>query len=95
MCYFRFRQDQSKVRLGEYDFNDSANDEKTFSLSSMKIHEAYNAKTYENDIAILKLSQDVQFGNNIQPACLPEQDLEYNNVRYERIFLVFLVSICL
>ena len=47
----------------------------------MKIHENYDAATYENDIAILKLSQNVQFTNNIRPACLPEQDLDYNNVK--------------
>ena len=79
--YFRLSQNQIKVRLGEYDFGDTDNDERTFSLSWMKIHENYDAATYENDIAILKLSQNVQFTNNIRPACLPEQDLDYNNVK--------------
>ena len=31
-------------------------DDQTFALASMKIHERYNDNTYENDIAILKLS---------------------------------------
>ena len=31
-------------------------DDQTFALASMKIHERYDDNTYENDIAILKLS---------------------------------------
>merc|ERR1711915_546239 len=31
----------------------------------------YNSRTYNNDIAILKLSQDAVFNDNVIPACLP------------------------
>ena len=47
----------------------------------MKMHENYDPKTFENDIAILKLNQDAKFTQSVQPACLPVNDLEYNGVK--------------
>ena len=34
------------------------------------MHENYNPKTYENDIAILKLSRPLEFNDNVQPVAL-------------------------
>ena len=80
--YFRFSQSQISVRLGEYDFTTQGETgEQTYTLSGMKMHENYDPKTFENDIAILKLSQDAQFTQSVQPACLPISDSDYNNVK--------------
>jgi hypothetical protein len=38
---FRFKQDQIKVKLGEYDFKqEGETGDKTFTVSAMKMHEA-------------------------------------------------------
>ena len=82
LFFFRFSQSQISVRLGEYDFTTQGETgEQTYTLSGMKMHENYDPKTFENDIAILKLSQDAQFTQSVQPACLPIGDSDYNNVK--------------
>ena len=46
------------------------------------MHENYDSKTFENDIAILKLSQNARFSNSVKPACLPAPgNRDYTNVR--------------
>lgn len=82
MVFSRFRQDQIRVRLGEYDFNSvGETDEQTFNLAWMKMHENYDPKTFENDIALLKLDKPARFSNSVQPACLPPSSSEYTGVR--------------
>ena len=43
----------------------------------------WDKKRSKNDIAILKLSEPLQFNENVQPACLPNSDglmdLQYSN----------------
>ena len=85
--FSRFSQSQISVRLGEYDFTTQGETgEQTYTLSGMKMHENYDPKTFENDIAILKLSQDAQFTQSVQPACLPIGDSDYNNVKVKFVF---------
>ena len=44
----------------------------------------YNTNTIDNDIALLRLSSEVQFNNNVIPACLPtNKNQQYAN--YEAI----------
>ena len=57
------------------------------------MHENYDPKTFENDIAILKLSQDAQFTQSVQPACLPIGDSDYNNVKVN-ISMTLVVEFC-
>ena len=63
--------------MGEYKFDDNDGDEDTFNLAWMKMHANYNAKTFENDIAILKLNRKVTFSDSIKAACLPFADVDY------------------
>ena len=81
--YYRFSQNQIRVRLGEYDFETEGETEaQTFNLQSMKMHEQYNPQTFENDIAILKLDRNAVFSKSVQPACLPVQpNFDYTNTR--------------
>ena len=68
--------------MGEYDFNSvGETDEQTFNLAWMKMHENYDPKTFENDIALLKLDKPARFSNSVQPACLPPSSSEYTGVR--------------
>jgi hypothetical protein len=78
---FSFVLDQVQVRLGEYDFDQQGETgDQTYTLEYMRMHEAYNNKTFENDIAILKTSQPVRFSQSVQPACLPaSRGINYEN----------------
>ncbi|CAD5126434.1 DgyrCDS14565 [Dimorphilus gyrociliatus] len=51
----------------------------TFYAEKVWIHEQYNTKTFENDIALFKITKEVQFNKYIQPICLPERDYGTNN----------------
>jgi secreted trypsin-like serine protease len=60
--------DQIKVKVGEYNFNEAGETlDSTYALSSMVYHENYNTKTYENDIAVLKLERPVTFSRWATP----------------------------
>ena len=77
-----FKMDQIKVKVGEYNFNEAGDTlDSTFNLASMKYHENYNTKTYENDIAILKLERPVTFSRSVYPICLPPRGEVYANRR--------------
>ncbi|XP_064542570.1 uncharacterized protein LOC135431371 isoform X2 [Drosophila montana] len=74
-----------RVRLGEWDVN---HDVEFFpyierDVVSVHIHPEYYAGTLDNDLAILKLDQPVDFTKNphISPACLPDQYSDFTNAR--------------
>jgi transmembrane serine protease 3 len=46
--------------------------EQTVEYDQWISHPEYHQETMENDIAIMKLAKPIKFGNNVQPACLPE-----------------------
>jgi hypothetical protein len=45
----------------------------TRNVSKIIVHEKFNEKTFENDIALVMLNKSVEFEDNIQPICLPKQ----------------------
>lgn len=63
-----------KVRLGEWDLN--TNDEpfkpQEFAVSEIIIHPNFNPRTYQNDIAILRLANPVDLSSfpSIRSACV-------------------------
>jgi hypothetical protein len=86
----------SHVRLGEWDLNsdvdcdDSYVNEKVCNQPPVDIpiekkipHENYNpqASSQHNDIALLRLAQDVQYTNYIRPICLPVKE----NLRADKL----------
>ena len=65
-CFYRF-QDISHVRVGEHDLS-STNDKNSpldVQISQVIQHPDWNNKTFDNDLAIVKLSQDVNLSRNI------------------------------
>lgn len=77
----------SKVRLGEKDLSLEADCEEInnvyycarpvigIDIEKVFIHELYNpVNTSPNDVAILKLSQAVEFNEFVRPICLPQNN---------------------
>lgn len=61
----------STVRLGAYDLSTTSNSQaKDYSIESFIRHEDYDAQAKQNDIALIKLSQDVRIDSKIRPVCL-------------------------
>jgi len=75
------------VRLGEWDINSEADCEdfqneqvcsspvKDIAIEQKIPHESYDpqASSQHNDIALLRLAEDVQFNDFIRPICLPSE----------------------
>ena len=61
----------NKVRLGHADLNKT----KEYEIMSVTLHPDYEMKKGipQNDLALLKLTEDVVFDNSIKPICLPEK----------------------
>jgi hypothetical protein len=51
--------------------NNEADTRQVRAVERIFMHSGYNEKTIQNDIAILRLAQPVQFNKFVQPACLP------------------------
>ena len=66
----------NKVKLGHADISKT----KEFEIESVKIHHGYDPKSpfLYNDIALIKISQDLTFDNAIKPICLPEKEFLTN-----------------
>lgn len=71
-CTKKYRREELFVRLGEYDFKryDETN-ARDFKVAEIREHEDYDKQSYENDIAILKLSRPTLFTSYIWPICMP------------------------
>lgn len=71
-CTKRYRREELYVRLGEYDFKryDETN-ARDFQVAEIREHEDYDKQSYENDIAMLKLSRPTLFTSYIWPICMP------------------------
>ena len=50
-----------------------------FVLSRWINHPDYNAKTVDNDFAIIKLASPVSFSDRVSPICLPSASTNYDN----------------
>jgi len=59
------------IRVGEHDRNRREGSEKDMRVSRVVKHPSYNPRTMNNDIAMFKLAQPVQFNQYVKPACLP------------------------
>lgn len=47
-----------------------------FSISEIKVHEAYSRSNFKNDIALLRLNQSIIFTDKLRPICLPVNSAE-------------------
>jgi len=59
------------VRVGEHDWYQREGSEVDIQVQQVFRHYGYNPQTFENDVALFKLSRPVQYNRYVQPACLP------------------------
>jgi hypothetical protein len=74
-----------KARLGEWDItrNTEPYSYQDYVISSVHIHPEFNSANLQNDIAVIKLSQQIPLGvyPNINPACLSQQNTAFTGER--------------
>lgn len=75
-CSTADRTAPTDVRLGDLNLKVKNKNEIDIAIDSFISHEQYNAGTRENDIALIKLAQQVIFNKFIRPACLQQTDVD-------------------
>ncbi|XP_013186070.2 venom protease [Amyelois transitella] len=79
-CTRRWKAQDLRVRLGEYDF-DRNNDSRSYNFMVVEIRQHINFElpNYHNDIAILKLHRPAVFNSYVWPICLPPVGMQLTN----------------
>lgn len=69
-----FRNAKYAIRLGVFDRYELEATVQEFTAANVIKHPGYNAATYANDIALIRLSDKAEFTEYVRPACLDDQD---------------------
>ncbi|XP_033757771.1 transmembrane protease serine 9-like [Pecten maximus] len=64
-----------EVRVGAYHVNSRTTYESVHHVQKIVMHESYNTVTVENDVAVMVLSQRINFNNMVKPICLPPNSI--------------------
>lgn len=73
------RKSRLLVRLGEFDLKKTNEGELDVGVANIYVHPQFHQKTFKNDIALIELNKEIEFNNQISPACLPHDDLKLAN----------------
>jgi len=63
------------VRVGEHDWYQRTGSEVDIQVARVVRHPSYNPRTFENDVALFKLSRPAQYNRYVQPVCLPSSEV--------------------
>ena len=69
-----------KVQVGGHNENALEENEKEVGIADYYIHENFDWGTYDNDIALLRLDEDLKFNDDVQPLCLSTNDVSPQTV---------------
>lgn len=75
-CLF-YRQPPSVIRIAKaniYSAEMDGIDDNEFGISNIINHPEYKWNEYYNDIALIKLAEEITISNHIRPACLWQTD---------------------
>lgn len=71
-CVFSYNKNELTVRLGEYNYKElNETRARDFRVDEIRSHVDFDETTYEHDIALLKIHQQVLFNSYIWPICMP------------------------
>ncbi|XP_037941498.1 trypsin-1-like [Teleopsis dalmanni] len=70
-CVYGFRKERISVRLLEHDRKMSHFQKIDRNISEIITHPKYSSRTYDNDIAIIKLDTPVEITELLHPVCMP------------------------
>lgn len=77
-----------EVRLGEHDIRtdidcnkngDECTTHVDVDIEVIYVHKDFNLRLMKNDIALVRLSREVEFTDHIQPICLPSSLASYDH----------------
>ena len=67
--------------FGEFDISGELESRRSVSRNVRRVvvNRAYDAATFENDLALLELESPINFDAHIVPICMPDDDTDYTN----------------
>jgi len=65
--------DTDQIITGEHKLNMNEGSEQSIQIASVYIHPAYESYNHQNDIALLKLKENIVYDSYTQPACIPKK----------------------
>ena len=73
-CVHTATPSQLRVRLGEWNVREQSEKfpHEDYEIERKEVHPDYKPATFQNDIAVIRLTQDVAYKEHIVPVCLPE-----------------------
>ena len=78
-CVINKETERIKIKVGEYDFGkDNETLSALYDVNNVMMHKGFVQETFENDIAILRISQKVELNRSVQPICLPFENRKNN-----------------
>lgn len=60
--------------------DDTESSQQTIGIEKFVIHPQYDPNTYNNDVALLELSEDVRYTPQVSPVCFPTGDIPANTM---------------
>jgi len=78
-CVKGINHQRIKLIIGDHDRTIHESRQETRYIRQVFIRPDFEKKTFNNDIALIKLDREVTFSNSIRPVCLPNTDRSYNN----------------
>jgi len=63
------------VVIGTHNIKNPNSNERSVAIETIIAHEAWNSSTVQNDIALINLSSDIHFSDEVSPVCLPMKDI--------------------
>ncbi|XP_076284090.1 trypsin-1-like [Lasioglossum baleicum] len=80
-CVDRFDPKLMSVRILVHNRNTTEADARTFMVDSVMKHSGYSTYNYNNDIALVRLTESIEFEGKMRPACLPEKEKTFAGVK--------------
>lgn len=80
VCLYSYKPEDIIVVVGCYYLNKRLSGESRHDIERLIVHESYKKRIYDNDIALIKLSNPIAFDRHKKAICLPDKDDELPKV---------------
>ena len=75
---FRINSRHIKLVIGDHDRKKTEQFQEVHTIEKILIRNDFVKRTFNNDIALIKLKREIVFNDFVRPVCLPTRDRSYN-----------------
>ncbi|XP_040574407.1 trypsin beta [Lepeophtheirus salmonis] len=70
-CFYDSKAKNVKAQVGYIHDKKASSFSRIYGIEYIKIHEGWHSNLIRNDIALLKVDEDIEFNDGVRPVCLP------------------------